>query len=384
VLDQRIAAGDYYLPAEHHMFVILAVHNLVGKGAVQSKHLTALQRCAAGLTVTGLQKSLPQSAQLVDALAPLLESVENYAGDHSSTRELRVRLNRILQKNDPRSIFYRARRGVARFMRRWTLIPRAPLYVLLGGDGVGKSSLCAALIQQFNAGEQLRAVEIYMGPWGHYQLPFMKGELFVPGWSVSTSEWWRGMTTRNAGRSYSLGDVVRIGRKTVTREQLSGDELSLHQAVKEHSRLYLTARYVRSVLAAWKFLATLMLEMCYRYYKAYKLRRRGTIVIGDRYIYDLMTGRMHEEIQNYARTRRFMCKVFFRPTRVFLLVNDPDVILARKQDLTADQLERFSRVYDRLATDYGFVRIKTDRPPEDIAADLIDEHFGEIMRFYRR
>jgi len=126
-----------------------------------------------------------------------------------------------------------------------------------------------------------------------------------------------------------------------------------------------------------------MLEMYYRYYKAYKLRRRGIVVIADRYIYDLMTGRMHEEIGNYARTRRLMCRIFFRPTRSILLFNDPEVILARKQDLTAEQLERFARVYGALAEEYGFTHMKTDQPPEVLANGFIAASFEEIMDFVR-
>ena len=126
-----------------------------------------------------------------------------------------------------------------------------------------------------------------------------------------------------------------------------------------------------------------MLEMGYRYSKIYKLRRRGTTVIADRYIYDLLTGRMHEEIRNYQRTRRILCRVFFRPSKTFLLINDSQTILRRKKDLSPNQLEKFSRIYTQLAEDYGFERIRTDAPADLLAARFIEENFEDIIRAVR-
>jgi len=257
------------------------------------------------------------------------------------------------------------------------------VYTLLGVDGVGKSSLNQALLDLLNQRSPFAATSIYMGPWGHYQLKWMGGELYVPGWSISTREWLRGLFGRDRQASPGWRPVLRVTVKMLLRRPLDSTEQSLHRAMRDSSRIYLTLRFLRSLLAASRFFVMLTAEMGYRSWQVYRHRRRGTIVITDRYIYDLMTGRMHQIVPQYRRTRELMCRLFFRPTRVFLLKNARETILARSEDLTEEALERFEAVYDRLATEYGFETVWTDEPPDELARRLIERHFDEMLAMLR-
>jgi hypothetical protein len=93
---------------------------------------------------------------------------------------------------------------------------------------------------------------------------------------------------------------------------------------------------------------------------------------------------MHEEIHNYQRTRRILCRIFFKPTRTFLLTNDSKIILERKKDLSPDQLEKFTMLYARLADEYSFDRIRTDSSARTLAVRFVGENIEDIVRIARR
>ena len=126
----------------------------------------------------------------------------------------------------------------------------------------------------------------------------------------------------------------------MTGRSLSKEERALHKKIREQSRLYLTARMVRSSMRAAAFFPLITVEMYYRYFRAYRRRRRGTIVVADRSIYDLMTGSMRRSTSQYRRTRLLLIRLFPRPTRTFLLRADPATILARKDDLSPEELTK--------------------------------------------
>ena len=77
-----------------------------------------------------------------------------------------------------------------------------------------------------------------------------------------------------------------------------------------------------------------------------------------------------------------MCRLFFKPDRVFLLRNDPETILARKKD--AEMLVAFQEIYDRMAEQYGFEVVTTDRPPRELARGIVERHFDEPVASVRR
>jgi thymidylate kinase len=271
-------------------------------------------------------------------------------------------------------------------MRWWIRVSpftRAPVYTLLGVDGAGKSSLSTALVETIRRSRGFSVGSIYMGSWGHYRLRFIGGVPYAPGWSLSTREWLRAVFGRVDGPRPSLQSTARVILKMSSGVPFDKQDEEIHEVVRERSRLFVTLRYLRSVLSASRFFVCLMLEMYYRYFLIYRMRRRGQIVITDRYIYDLLSGRMHEIIPNYRRLRRFLCRIFFRPTRAFLLKNDAKTIMMRSEQLDERTLRRFMAFYDELAVEFSFETIWTNDSPERTANLLIEELFDEIVSMTR-
>ena len=382
VLQRRRAVGPYFLPADADLLAILVFHNVLGKGRIQSKHYPQICRLIesadretleAVVTGNGTQEIFGQIINEIDGFYREPERVER------ARSELVQSLSRFDRGLRRRRIIRRIRHGWRRFDPR----PRGRLYACVGVDGSGKTSLCRALRETLNQQGAFSAVSVYMGPWGSYSLRLMRGEPYVPGWSLTTGEWLGALFRHHDGEKPSLKAVLTVTAKAFTGAAVTEQQRARHRLVREHSRLYLTLRYLRSQVTTLRFFVMLTAEMCHRYWKVYRYLRRRRIVIADRYIYDLMTGGMHQVIPHYRRMRRLLCRLFFRPHRTFLLRNDPDAILARKQDLSRESLQEFQAIYDNLAEEYGFEVLQTDRSPELLARGLVERYFDELVRAVR-
>ncbi len=381
VLQTRDCNGEFCLPAQQDLLAVLVLHNLVGKGQIQDKHLPTLLALSGAVQPATLRMRLEDIAPpgVADIVMQVVSELEPLNRSPEAAGELRTRLLRHYQKAQPELRWRSWVRRLRHFAHRWRLTMRAPMYTLTGVDGVGKSSLNRALLEILNQPGGFPAVTEYMGPWGHYRLDGMRGELYTPGWSLTTRQWLSEMLGGAGEPAPSLGTTVGVVMKMLRRQELTPNEQAQHALVRERSRLFLTLRYLRSQVSVARFFVMLTAEMYTRYYITYKWRRRGVTVITDRYIYDLMTGRMHETMPHYRRLRTFMCWFFPSPTRVFLLYNDPDEILARKKDLSETALREFAAIYDALANQHGFVRVRTNKPPEVLADEIISSQFRELV-----
>jgi thymidylate kinase len=382
VLARRRCVDAYYLPSEADFLMILTLHNVIEKGEIQDKHYPQIRRLAGSIDRRTLSEALA-GYETNEVLLSILDDLDAFRSDRGRVERSRRELLRTMRRGVSSSKRHVIRRRLMGWWRRRGPRPRAPVYALLGVDGSGKSSLNDELLDLLNHRSPFAATSIYMGPWGHYQLKWTGGEAHVPGWSITTREWLRGLFRRGRRESPRWGALLRVTFKMLRARPLDSTEQSVHQTIRDGSRVYLTLRYLRSLLAASRFFVMLAAEMSYRYWQVYLHRRRGTIVITDRYIYDLMTGRMHQIVPHYRRIRQLMCRLFFRPTRVFLLKNTRETILARSKDLSEEVLEQFEAVYDRLATEYGFETVWTDEPAEELARRLIERHFDEMLAMLR-
>jgi len=381
VLDSSALRDACPLPSDIDLLAILVLHNILGKGKIQEKHQPKINRLSDCVDLGEFQQRVAglSSEKVAEIVTAVVRDLDSYVDSSGVWPSLRDELITAYHRIDGGLRWRLIRRRIMAFWRASSPFPRAPLYALTGVDGAGKSSLNEALLDAFNRPGGFPAVTEYMGPWGHYRLSFVKGELFSPGWSLTTADWLRGMFSKRSGERPGVRISARVIIKMARGQSLSEKEQRVHENIRTNSRVFLTLRYFRSVFAAAKFLMVLMVEMYYRYFIVYKYRRRGVTVITDRYIYDLMTGRMHDMIPNYRRLRAFLCWVFPRPTRVFLLYNNPEVILARKDDLSEVVLRQFIKHYDEQAEKYAFEKVLTNRPPEALANDMIADHFAEIV-----
>jgi thymidylate kinase len=383
VLARRRAEKDYFLPADADLLIILLYHNVLGKRRIQDKHYPEIRRLLESSDRETLESILADNGtrRVFDGL---VEELELYHREPSRVERVRAELLQALNSFDRRQ----GRRGVAWKIRRWLgrhdPRPRGKLYVLLGVDGSGKSSLTNALIEALEAPGGFSVVSIYMGPWGSYNLEGMRGAPYVPRWSLTTGQWMKAMFSAAGPEKPTWKDVLRVTSRTLTGAKFSEMERDVHRLVRERSRFYLTLRYLRSQVATARFFVMLTAEMLVRYAKVYRCLRRRKIVVADRYIYDLMAGGMHQVIPHYRRIRSLMCRLFFKPDRVFLLRNDPETILARKKDLSEEMLIAFQGIYDQMAEQYGFEVITTDRPPRELARGIVERHFDELIASIRR
>jgi len=57
--------------------------------------------------------------------------------------------------------------------------------------------------------------------------------------------------------------------------------------------------------------------------------------------------------------------------------------MSRKQDLTQSSLQEFCNLYDELAEQFGFTKIKSNRPANVIAESILVSQFDEIANYTR-
>jgi thymidylate kinase len=381
VLAGRESVDDYFLPADSDLLAILAFHNVIGKRHIQEKHYSQIRALSERVDRETLRLTLSEYGTY-DYLCGLIDDLDAYHREPDRTERLRDDIIKQLRRANPGLRGRRFLMRLRRRLRRRDPRPRAPLYAFLGVDGSGKSSLTAAFVELLNRKNGFPAVVLYMGPWGGRRLRFIPNSPYAPGYSLTVGEWFGEVFGRKP-REVGLVDSVRITLKSVAGRSLTKEERALHKNIREQSRLYLTARMLRSLLRAWTFFPLITMEMYYRYWQAYRKRRRGTTVIADRYIYDLMTGSMRRSTPQYRRTRLLLCRLFPRPTRTFLLHADPETILARKDDLSPEMLRDFQAAYDEMSEKYAFETVETDQLPEALAQRLVERHYDELAERLR-
>jgi len=378
VLDQRKKENGYYLPCDPDFLSILVLHNVIGKGQIQDKHVPDIERLVKRIGVQQLKKELPNNNNL-ELLVEILENLNSYVAAKEAVQSVRCQIIQNIFKVNPSAKWRNLQWRLMRRWRQYSPFPKAPMYAMLGVDGAGKSSLNEALLDALNHKVKLKAVSIYMGPWGHYQLIKNMKQPFNPNWSITTKEWFRSVFGTVQSRP-GLIETFKMLAAFLNRKKLDSNEKELIDSIRRSSRIYVTMRYFRTIYTATRFFVLLIIEMYYRYFKAFKLRRRGVIVITDRYMYDLLTGRMHEIIPQYKTIRRLLCKLFFKPTSVFYLTIDNETILERKKDLSLEELCQFKNLYEDMAEQYGFDVITTNKPPNVIAQQIIEDRFDEIIQ----
>lgn len=155
--------ADYFIPSEHHLLVILVLHNIVGKLHIQEKHYEEIillrERCDRSALLDVLEH-----CGIANIGMEIVDNIELY---HSNCTLVARARTRILDSLSSRDRWQRWRVGYVRFKRfarRFSFRTKAPLYVFLGVDGVGKSTVCNLLADSWNRSGIFRAVVQYMGP----------------------------------------------------------------------------------------------------------------------------------------------------------------------------------------------------------------------------
>jgi len=223
------------------------------------------------------------------------------------------------------------RRVRYRLAGRVALRRRAGLVAFLGVDGVGKSTLVATL-QRLLSERGLRTASVYMGSWGNFQ----------------TGASWVG--------SYSPRDCPPEGE----------------------TRAQALERLAKNVPKFGLFYGGLVYEQAARYRRGV-VRATSDIVLSDRYLYDLEISFSRGYVRAGRRLRRWIFRLFPAPDLVFHLQADPHQILARKAELSEEEMRRFDEIYSAVLTGRRVIRVSVDAPAEVLAERILREHWRDLV-----
>lgn len=105
----------------------------------------------------------------------------------------------------------------------------------------------------------------------------------------------------------------------------------------------------------------------------------------DRYSYDFIVDPLRSKIGLPKWVRRFFVRLTPQPKIVFVLDADPDIIYARKQELTKEEITRQLGVYRELANSHKrFRTISAEQTPEEMAKEAVQIIFNKYAKDLRK
>jgi thymidylate kinase len=266
----------------------LLLHAALHKGALKAKYAARVAELG-DADPGGLERLA--SERLGAAVGARLAAVRGEAELLALRPDLRRALRRRYPANPARQAWFRMRSGARQ--TRLRLRPRGMFAAFLGPDGSGKSSLTDLLVERLSGHEDvLKVHRVYMG----------SGQPLLPS---------RKLTRRLHGKTGPI--TVR----DVSPRRLRGP---LHVMADEVLRYWV---HVRPRLAP------------------------HGVVLTDRYAYDVL--RVNNPTLQKPWFRRLAVAVIPSPQLTFFLEGDPEVIAARKRELTVAETTRQLHAYRKLA-----------------------------------
>ena len=272
----------------------LLLHAALHKGALKAKYAARVAELG-DADPGGLERLA--SERLGAAVGARLAAVRGEAELLALRPDLRRALRRRYPANPARQAWFRMRSGVRQ--TRLRLWPRGVFAVFLGPDGSGKSSLTDLLVERLSGHEDvLKVHRVYMG----------SGQPLLPS---------RKLTRRLHGKTGPKAASTPITVRDVSPRRLRGP---LHVMADEVLRYWV---HVRPRLAP------------------------HGVVLTDRYAYDVL--RVNNPTLQKPWFRRLAVAVIPSPQLTFFLEGDPEVIAARKRELTVAETTRQLHAYRKLA-----------------------------------
>ena len=330
-------------------FLHLVLHNLLGKSALQEKHLERLR----ALRRAGLERArLEEQARpfgLEFVLESALDGLEDLAADAPGWRRLRRRARRVLLRRPGNRLgAWRHAHGDRLRWRR-----RSVVLALLGPDGSGKTTFADALEAELH-GSPLGAGRVYMGCWGHDLLPMRQARRLVP---------------PQVSYTYLLAAACGMPLVLTPQER---------DVLAREGRRRLAFAALRHALKGLLFHAALGVELFYRYWRHVALSRRS-IVIADRWVQDLEFRHGRNRFVHGGWARGLLFRLFPTPDGILYLHAPYDLVARRKPQLDRQQFEAMDRTFRALLGRHRPLEIRTEAPPAELARAFLARHWELLV-----
>jgi thymidylate kinase len=235
----------------------------------------------------------------------------------------------------------------ARLVWRWTMqkigtkLALRPGFsiAIIGPDGAGKTTFITTLGAMLNR-HGIETGSAYFGPWERTVLPSSKA-------------------LRSLG-----ADPLDIGEDSPARR----------------TTLKLVKAHVRRILYYANFLPEMWARYALRVWPSILERH---VMLLDRHAVDLEVGYYNQPMSNFAWLRFLLARLSPRPRMFILLDNDAEVIWNRKKEFSLALIQSSLARYRKVASEYGMIVIKTNRPAAELVNELIEQRWRDFVRLRR-
>ncbi len=349
LLANRVRRDGYFVLSNEDFFLSLLFHNVFAKKKIQDKHAPALRRLlASGLGEQRILSHL-RSMGLEKVYRGLVRDFEATCSDPKQVRRARKQaLRRVLMKPGN---FITARVALPwrRLKSRFAGPTRGVLVAFLGPDGTGKSTMIKA-VREHLRGYALGTTVAYMGPWGGSVLNLRK--IFF---------WLNPSPYRSDYKAWHAGKL----------KEKPGP-------LRGMARLKFTFR-------SGLYYAMLIIEMWTRWWvRVLPPLRQQKVVLGDRYIHDILTGYKNRPMDYQVELRESLCARYPSPHVGVLLDSTPEIIFKRKPQLDREALQRGREAYRKVAEQYGFIILDTSESVARTLEQFDRDVLPKILEHLRR
>ncbi|MBS3116597.1 hypothetical protein J4421_03280 [Candidatus Woesearchaeota archaeon] len=320
VLTHRQKKEFFFVLSDDDTFIMLLVHSIIGKRYFKEKY----QRLLSSLAVN--------KEYVLGHLSKIFtpEIAKRLFSDAQNENFSRTSIYPLVILFIFRRFFHLA--TFSKLFLRWLiwkkLLTPAPLISILGPDGAGKSTLVKALHDHLKETGRKTAI-VYTGRGRGHLLPITK-----------------------------IGNLYKRTEKK-------------HDAGKIKDSLSKKTPFQRKVLyiaSAPIFTFDLLLRY---FFKIFPKRLFHTIVITDRYSFDIM---LMENVP--LGFRKFLLSLFPKPTITILLYNDVDELLKRRPLENRANLGRQLEIYHQF---HYSLKLKTDTK-ENVHKTVIEDVYGRLLK----